>query len=210
MNRKAFKTVAATLVMLVAFCGESKAQFFENLLNSFNETSSTTTTTVTKTISITNANLAGVWKYSEPSVSISGEGAFSEAISALAAAQLKTTISDMCAQNGITTGLFTFTFKSNGTFSCMVKTTELSGSYKTDSDAATVTLSFNAVNSISIDTMVGDAVLDSSSLTILFESNAVLSLIEKFSTSSNSETIQGISALLSAYEGLRLGFVMSK
>lgn len=194
------------LVMLMTFCEESKAQFLENLFNS----TQSTTTTVTETISVTNANLAGAWNYVEPAVSLAGEGALAEAISALAAAQLKTTISNLCSQNGITSGLFTVMFNSGGTFTCAVKTTEISGSYSTNSNASTATLDFSAINSISIESMTGDVVLDSSSVTFLFESGAVLSLMEKFSTSSNSETIQAISSLLSGYEGLRLGFKLCR
>ncbi len=206
MNKRLFRTALLAVVMLLSFNGESKAQFFKNLFDKAEDV----VTSVTGGITISPSTLAGSWDYVKPAIKLYGGDALSNASGALLVSQVEPKITEMCAKVGIAPGMFFFTFTQDGNFVCSVKGIELKGKYTTNSEAATVTLNFSVANTIKVGTLTSQAVIDTRSLSLLFEADAILDLVNKLSEGLNNESVKAVASLLKNYEGLRLGFELSR
>jgi hypothetical protein len=93
-----------------------------------------------------------------------------------------------------------FTFKENKTFTAKVGGKSISGSYQLDPETGKIAL--NAVL-LSINGYVN---LNTKGVSLLFESQKLLPIIQMLGTASGNNTLAVLSELSKNYDGVRLGF----
>jgi len=152
----------------------------------------------------TEAQLLASWKYKQPGVAFTSDNLLAKAGGEVAASQIKEKLASYYQTVGIKSSNTTMTFNSDYTFSGKIMGKTISGTYTYDPSTGQVvlkTLLFSA-NAYVKNTTAG--------LGILFEAKKLLSIMQTLAKLSGNSTLQGIGDLSSNYDGLRIGFDMSK
>ncbi|MFI3293907.1 MAG: DUF4923 family protein [Rikenellaceae bacterium] len=159
---------------------------------------------------ISTSSITGTWTYSNPSVLLESDSAVSEAAGTLITSQIETKLSSVFTKVGIKAGAFTFTFNSDSSFSCTLASQTLSGTYAIDGDE-TLTLSFKAFGSVNLGSISTIAYISSGDLSLLFSADSLLKIVSALSSvSESSSTLSTISSLATTYNGVKLGFELTK
>lgn len=202
------KTLLKTLFisLFIMMSHQSKAQIFQNLLNSATEV----VTAITGGSSVTSANLVGTWSYTNPAVELDGDNVLTNVAGTVVTSQVETKLSTVCSSVGISAGVCSITFSSDNSFSFAVKGKSLSGTYTTDGDAGTVALKFSVAGAVNLGTVTANVTLSGSSLSLLFNADTLLAFVSKLSSSSSNTSLQLISTIANEYDGILMGFEFSK
>ena len=96
------------------------------------------------------------------------------------------------------------TFKEDGTFSSIIVGTPFNGKYTFDEESQKITLKslFLSVNCYAKKELGG--------ISILFEANKLLTVLQTMSAMSGNKDLQTIGDLSKKYDGVRVGFDMNK
>lgn len=164
---------------------------------------------VTGGSTVTSSSLTGTWKYDSPAFQLESDSNLTEALGSMATSQIEAKLNVAFTSVGITSGQFSFTFGSDGSFSCTCGSKTLSGKYTIDSDEK-MTLTFSAVNSINIGSMSVYTSLSSSTLSLLFDADKLLLIVQSITSVSDSSSFATINAMLSNYNGVLVGFNLKK
>ena len=106
---------------------------------------------------------------------------------------------------GIKAGQMNFTFNADSTFTSTVGKKTLKGTYSYDASAKQVDLKF--LKLLNLHAKVN---CSSSSLELLFNSDKLLKLLAFIGSKSNSTALKTVSSLADNYDGMMLGFELSK
>ncbi len=204
MNRS--KLFVATLMLLFTTSTLS-AQSLSDLFSSSSVEDVITTVTGGTTLSA--AKIVGEWDYVQPAVELSSDSIVSTAAGSVVSSQIETKIESVCSKVGISSSSFAFVFSSDGSFTSNIGSKQLGGSYSVDADAGEITLTYSAVSSINIGSLTASATLTSSSLSLLFPADKLLSLLSALGSSSSNSEIELLSSLVSEYNGMNLGFELA-
>ena len=202
--KKIIFTVAITLVATYAVQAQSLLDFLKS------SSVKDVVENVTGGQKITASNIAGTWNYVKPAVKLEGDNMLNNATGSLAATQIENTLNDYCSKIGIKSGLFSYTFYNDNTFSCNIKGKALKGTYSIDANTKTVTLKFGVLNKINLGTMTAQASLLGNSLSLLFNADKLLNFISKVASATNHKTISLLGSAAEKYEGMLLGFELKK
>lgn len=202
------KILMLSVAMVVSlFSGELKAQsWLSNLVSS--DVVSDVVSTVTGGTTVSSSTIAGTWNYDNPAVEFESDNVLKSAAASLTTSSIEDKLAALCTKAGIKQGSFSFTFDSASSFSCTVSGKNLSGTYSISGE--TIALKFTAVSSINIGTMTAQTSLSGSSLSLLFQADALLSFISKVASVSGSDTLSAITTITDQYDGILLGFEFSK
>lgn len=74
----------------------------------------------------------------------------------------------------------------------------------------TLTLSFEALKLITLSSVDATASLSDNNLTLLFNADKILDVIQIIASNSNNTTLKTIGQLAEQYDGMLLGFVLTK
>ncbi len=217
-----------TLIAALMLCNSASAFSFSGLKSSSKSSTSSTISNVVNAVSsgnsvvstvasalwgdaaITPSSIAGEWTYHNPSVLLQSDNTLTEAAGNLATSQIEGKISSTFSKVGINAGSFTFVFNSDNTFSCTVGKRTLSGTYVIDGEEK-LTLTFSALGAINLGTMTTIAYRSGANLSLLFQADKLLDLVSALtSVAKNNVTLASANALLSNYNGVRVGFEMTK
>lgn len=203
------KKISAITLSLLLLTTAINAQSFLDLLSSdaVQSVVQDVVETVTGGTSITVDNITGTWNYQSPAVDLEGDSIIDSATGSVVSSQIESKLSEYCAKVGITSSLFSYTFNSDNSFTCSVKGKSLSGTYSVD--GSSVTLNFSA-SSINIGSMTAQASISGSTLSLLFNADKLLSFFTKIVSSSSNSTLSLISSVAEQYDGMLLGFKLSK
>ncbi|MFR9504403.1 MAG: DUF4923 family protein [Rikenellaceae bacterium] len=201
------KNYFKTIVLFIALfaCSQSKAQSISDLLNGISVTD--VIETVTGGQSLTVDNITGEWNYLQPAVQLDSDSLIGSAAGVALASQAESTLETYCTKVGIVAGKFTFTINSDSTFSFELGSRTVSGTYTLDSTTSIIKFSFTSINLVSISaytSIVGD------SLSLLFNADKLITLVNAIASSSSSTSLSAMSSLLTSYDGVLLGFEFSK
>ena len=149
-------------------------------------------------------NLIGEWKYKGPGCAFMSENLLAKAGGEMAAVQIEEKLLPYYQQVNITNENTFITFKEDGTFTSKIIGTPLSGQYTFDVETQKITLKamLFSVNCYAKKELGG--------ISILFEANKLLTLLQTMSAFSGNKDLQTLGELSKKYDGVRVGFDMSK
>lgn len=107
---------------------------------------------------------------------------------------------------GIKSGSCSFTFNKDNTYSAVVGGKKISGSYTLNASEKTIKMTYlNGLGS-----MTPKVTKSGSTLSLLFESDKLLTLVNTVSSLSSSSSAKTLSTLLSNYDGMYVGMELQK
>lgn len=201
------KSILASLALCLCV-SSAQSQSLSNLLSS--DVVQNVVTAVTGGQSLTTSNVEGTWYYQGPASELTSDNLLTSAAGTLATSQIDSKMEELCTKVGLSSKAFYFTFNSDNSFSCTVKSQNLSGTYTLDNSANTIELKFSVAGKVNIGTMTADLTISGSTMTMLFSADKLLSFVTKVSSLTDNSTISTLSALAEKYDGLLLGFEMKK
>ena len=148
--------------------------------------------------------LIGSWRYSRPGCAFMSENLLAKAGGEMAAVQIEEKIQPYYQQVGITTENTFITFNEDGSFSAKVLGTPLKGTYTFDEANAKITLKTLLFSTNCY------AKREYGGISILFEANKLLTLLQTIAAFSGNQNLQAISDISKQYDGVRIGFDMTK
>jgi hypothetical protein len=149
-------------------------------------------------------NLVGTWNYSGPGCAFMSENLLAKAGGEMAAVQIEQKLLPYYQQVGISSNNTVITFKEDGSFSAKVGGTPLTGQYTFDEATQKITLKtlLFSTNCYAKKELGG--------ISVLFEANKLLTILQMASALSGSKDLQTIGELSKNYDGVRIGFDMRK
>lgn len=153
---------------------------------------------------VTQENLIGTWKYYQPGCGFASDNLLAKAGGEVAAAKIKSELAGTYQSMGVNSSNTYLTFKQDNSFSGKVMGTPLSGSYVYDPNTGQITLK-TALMSIN-----GFINTSGSGISLLFESKKLLNIMQVIGSASGNATLSTISELSKNYDGVRLGFDMTR
>ena len=148
--------------------------------------------------------LIGDWKYKGPGCAFTSENLLAKAGGEMAAVQIEEKVKPYYQQVGLSAENTFISFKEDGTFSSQIAGTPFNGQYTFDEATQKITLKslFFSVNCYAKKEVGG--------ISILFEANKLLTLLQTMAAFSGNKDLQTISDLSKKYDGVRIGFDMNK
>lgn len=150
------------------------------------------------------SGLIGTWSYMGPGCAFTSKNLLAKAGGEVAAGQIEEKLLPYYQQVGISSSNTYITFKEDGTFSSKIDGTPFSGKYTFDESSQKITmkgllLSVNCYTKREI-----------SGISILFEAKKLLTVLQTMSALSGNKDLQTIGDLSKQYDGVRVGFDMTK
>ena len=148
--------------------------------------------------------LIGDWKYKGPGCAFTSENLLAKAGGEMAAVQIEEKVKPYYQQVGLSAETTFISFKEDGTFSSKIAGAPFNGQYTFDEATQKITLKslFFSVNCYAKKEVGG--------ISILFEANKLLTLLQTVAAFSGNKDLQTISDLSKKYDGVRIGFDMNK
>lgn len=150
--------------------------------------------------------LIGTWKYSQPGCAFTSEKLLAQAGGEIVATNVKNKLQPTYQKVGITSSNTQVTFNQDGTFSAKIAGKAWSGTYKYDTSTCKITMSGLLLN------VNCYAKLNVNGIALLFEGKKLLTMIQTLSALGGGQnaTLNTIGDVASSYNGLRVGFDMTK
>ncbi|MBQ8048013.1 MAG: DUF4923 family protein [Prevotella sp.] len=153
---------------------------------------------------MTQERLYGTWKYSQPGVAFTSDQLLAKAGGEVAASQAKEKLKSYYTSVGITSANTVVTFNEDMTFTATIAGKSLSGTYTYDQSAGQVTMK------TLLFTLPCYVKGSTTGMSLLFESKKLLTLLQTAAAISGNSTLNTVGDISKNYDGIRLGFDMSK
>ena len=194
--KKSFLSIAFMAVFML-MATNSQAQSWSDLLNKDNISKVVNAITGT-TESI---DMTGTWSY----VEFESDNLLMKAGGAAAATMAENKLNEQLSKIGIKDGQMSFTFNADSTFTSTVGKKTLKGTYSYNASTKQVDLKY--LKLLNLHAKVN---CSSSSLELLFNSDKLLKLMAFIGSKSSSTALKTVSSLAENYDGMMLGFQLSK
>ncbi len=148
-------------------------------------------------------NLYGTWNYLEPGVAFASESLLAEAGGEVAATACREQLESAYEKVGITAENTSFTFNEDGSFDAKIVGKDIKGTYTFDEDNQAITLK------VLIISLKGHTKRNASGMSLMFESDKILTLLETICKVSGSKALGAVGSLSSNYDGVLVGFDLS-
>ena len=155
---------------------------------------------------VTASDLQGTWTYRKADCVFETNNLLLKAGGEVAATKIESQLESQLSKVGITPGACTFSFNSNGTYTATIGQYNLSGNYTLNSSANTITMTYLA----GLGRISPRIVKTGSSISLLFEGDKLLSMVQKVGKLSSNSTVSSLSTLLNSYDGMLVGMQLSK
>lgn len=207
--------MACVSVSSFSFVGKASAQsFLDKLKNAATQevTNSTSNSTISSVLgsvlgsssSITANDLLGTWKYSGSDCAFQSDNLLAKAGGEVAAEKIESQLNTAFSKVNVKGSNTTFTFKNDKTFTGKFMGKDVSGTYAFDSKNQKISFQGALFTSSCYVAKSG------SNLSMLFDSNKLLSVIQSVGKYSKNSTLTSISSLSKNYKGVKMGFMMKK
>lgn len=153
---------------------------------------------------VSEANLVGNWRYSSPGCAFTSDNLLAKAGGEVAAQKIKSQLLPHYQSLGISSGNTLFTFKEDKTFSGKLAGKSISGTYTYDASTGAINLKTLLLS------MNGYITMTTSGISLLFESQKILSLMQTLGALSGNSTIGTIGEISKNYDGVRVGFELTR
>lgn len=148
---------------------------------------------------------AHTWKYKSPGCAFTSENLLAKAGGEIAAKKVEEKLSTYYQKAGFSSSNTYFKFNDDGTFNAKIDGKSWSGTYTFDEKTHAIDLKGRLLLSLN-----GFATKNSSGISILFESKKLLTIIQTLTALSGNTTLGTIGEISKNYDGIRIGFDLSK
>lgn len=149
---------------------------------------------------------AHTWKYSKPGCAFTSENLLAKAGGEIAASKIEEDLSKYYNKFGFSNSNTYFTFKTDGTFAAKIDGKSWNGTYTFDEKTHAIQLKGLLLSAS------GFATRTTNGISLLFEQKKLLTLIKTLSklNLTGSTTMSAVSSIVDNYDGVRIGFEMTK
>lgn len=147
---------------------------------------------------------AHTWKYSKPGCAFTSENLLAKAGGEIAANKVEEKLSEYYSKFGFSGSNTYFTFKTDGTFAAKIDGKSWQGNYTFDEKTHAIQMKGLLLS------MSGYATKTTNGISLLFDQKKLLNLIKTMGALKGSSTLSAIGTIANNYDGMRVGFEMSK
>ena len=147
---------------------------------------------------------AHTWKYSKPGCAFTSENLLAKAGGEIAANKIEEDLSKYYNKFGFSKSNTYFTFKTDGTFAAKIDGKAWNGTYTFDEKTHAIQLKGLLLSAS------GFATRTTNGISLLFDQKKLLNLIKMLSTFKGSSTLSAVGSIANSYDGMRVGFEMTK
>lgn len=155
---------------------------------------------------VTASDLQGTWTYRKADCVFETQNLLLKAGGEMAATKIESQLESQLGKVGITPGACTFTFNSDGTYVATIGQYNLTGNYTLNTKSNTLTMTYLA----GIGRISPKVVKTGASISLLFEGDKLLSMVQKVGKLSSNSTVSSLSTLINSYDGMLVGMQLSK
>jgi hypothetical protein len=186
-------------MLLVASSMNANAQNLKSILSGVVKTVVGDKTT-------TASSIIGTWKYSQPECAFESDNLLTQAGGEAAATKVEKKLATVYKTLKLTS--ITYTFNEDNTYSYSISGKSFSGTYTFDSTNKTVTMTSTTLGT----SLTAYVTTTGSTMTLTFDADKLLTVMQSISSlaASANSTASLINTLASSYDGMRLGFELTK
>ena len=200
--KKSLSVFAVGACLVLASCMGTTGGLFSGI-----DTASTVGNIITSVLGInkvSETNLVGTWKYSGPGCGFTSENLLAKAGGEVAASKIKSELLPRFQAVGISSANTYFTFKEDKTFSGKIDGQNLSGTYTYDPTTGQINLKTLLLS------LNGYINTTTKGISLLFESKKLLTILQTIGMASGNSTLSTVGEISKNYDGIRLGFEMTR
>ena len=204
------KKIFTILLTAGAACIFSETASAQSLMNLFNKDNikNVVENVTGLDLSKEDAVITGTWKFSGTAVELESKDFLKKAAAKLAVETIEKKLDETITKIGVAPGLFSFTFNADKTFSIGFKKREIKGTYTLSADKKKLTLTFGRLTKLGTMDVITD--LGSKELSLMFKAANFIDLLGKVTSEGGSDTMKKLATLVSAYDGINIGFELSR
>ena len=147
---------------------------------------------------------AHTWKYSKPGCAFTSENLLAKAGGEIAANKVEEKLGEYYSKFGFSGSNTYFTFKTDGTFAAKIDGKSWQGNYTFDEKTHAIQMKGLLLS------MSGYATKTTSGISLLFDQKKLLNLIKTIGSLKGSSTLSALGTIANNYDGMRVGFEMTK
>ena len=147
---------------------------------------------------------AHTWKYSKPGCAFTSENLLAQAGGEIAANKVEEKLGEYYSKFGFSSSNTYFTFKTDGTFAAKIDGKSWQGNYTFDEKTHAIQMKGLILS------MSGYATKTANGISLLFDQKKLLNLIKTIGSLKGSSTLSAIGTIANNYDGMRVGFEMTK
>lgn len=150
------------------------------------------------------ADLCHTWKYSKPGCAFTSENLLAKAGGEIAASKVENKLEGYYKKFGFSSSNTYFTFNTDGTFSAKIDGKAWNGNYTFDEKTHAIQMNGLLLSAS------GYATKTTNGISLLFDQKKLLNLIKALSAFKSSSTLSAVGNIANNYDGMRIGFEMTK
>lgn len=147
---------------------------------------------------------AHTWKYSKPGCAFTSENLLAKAGGEIAANKVEEKLSEYYSKFGFSGSNTYFTFKTDGTFAAKIDGKSWQGNYIFDEKTHAIQMKGLILS------MSGYATKTANGISLLFDQKKLLNLIKTIGSLKGNSTLSALGTIANNYDGMRVGFEMTK
>ena len=147
---------------------------------------------------------AHTWKYSKPGCAFTSENLLAQAGGEIAANKVEEKLGEYYSKFGFSGSNTYFTFNTDGTFAAKIDGKSWQGNYTFDEKTHAIQMKGLILS------MSGYATKTANGISLLFDQKKLLNLIKTIGSLKGSSTLSALGTIANNYDGLRVGFEMTK
>lgn len=147
---------------------------------------------------------AHTWKYSKPGCAFTSENLLAQAGGEIAANKVEEKLGEYYSKFGFSGSNTYFTFNADGTFAAKIDGKSWQGNYTFDEKTHAIQMKGLILS------MSGYATKTANGISLLFDQKKLLNLIKAIGSLKGSSTLSALGTIANNYDGMRVGFEMTK
>lgn len=147
---------------------------------------------------------AHTWKYSKPGCAFTSENLLAQAGGEIAANKVEEKLGEYYSKFGFSGSNTYFTFNADGTFVAKIDGKSWQGNYTFDEKTHAIQMKGLILS------MSGYATKTANGISLLFDQKKLLNLIKTIGSLKGSSTLSALGTIANNYDGMRVGFEMTK
>ena len=147
---------------------------------------------------------AHTWKYSKPGCAFTSENLLAKAGGEIAANKVEEKLSEYYSKFGFSGSNTYFTFNTDGTFTSKIDGKSWQGNYTFDEKTHAIQMKGLILS------MSGYATKTTNGISLLFDQKKLLNLIKTIGSLKGNSTLSALGTIANNYDGMRVGFEMTK
>lgn len=144
------------------------------------------------------------WKYSKSGCAFTSENLLAQAGGEIAANKVEEKLSEYYSKFGFSSSNTYFTFKTDGTFAAKIDGKPWQGNYTFDEKTHAIQMKGLILS------MSGYATKTANGISLLFDQKKLLNLIKTIGSLKGNSTLSALGTIANNYDGMRVGFEMTK